>query len=245
MNKAACPSCGSGYNGKRCRSCGYESFGETNRSGNRRHTGVFYGADTASEKTIPQKPPSGQRNNTGKKQPMLGFVVLLTLIYSLMPVFRNWGLQLEAMEAKQTLVTPEPVVPAADSLTLYQDEALHIFTTKYDAGHFADNLTLYVQNNSQQDLELFADEVLVNQLTVQQELYCKAGANAIGKTWLKLDKTALKNAGNLPIRSLEFRLSVYSAQGTYLHSTDIIKLGETLNATSNDTPSSEEELYHG
>ena len=81
VKNTTCPGCGAGYNGRRCRSCGYESFGETSH---------------------PKRPASASAVPAPRKRwqlhPLIRFLLLLYLIYSLLPIFRNWGLKLEAME---------------------------------------------------------------------------------------------------------------------------------------------------
>lgn len=78
MNRTKCPGCGKAYNGRRCRSCGYEPF-----------------LETTSRKTAPSAPARKQEK---RQYPLIRFLLLLYLIYSLMPLLRNWGLKLEAME---------------------------------------------------------------------------------------------------------------------------------------------------
>jgi hypothetical protein len=40
-----------------------------------------------------------------RKHPLIRFLILLYLIYCLMPIFRQWGLKLEAMENSRS---PQP-----------------------------------------------------------------------------------------------------------------------------------------
>lgn len=82
MHKSVCPECGAGYSGKRCRSCGYEPFFEN--------------------PSVNKHVPSRKKQ---KKHPLLGFLILLALIAALMPVLRNWGMELEQVE--QTHVVSE------------------------------------------------------------------------------------------------------------------------------------------
>ena len=81
MKTRICPGCGAGYHGRRCRSCGFEPFPEV--PGQKKPSPA---------ETVPA--PKGQRN----RYPLLRFLILLYLIYALLPIFRNWGLKLEAME---------------------------------------------------------------------------------------------------------------------------------------------------
>ena len=78
MQNAICPGCGAGYNGKRCRRCGYEPFPEA-----KPHTAA------------PTNPVPRRKR---QKHPLIRFLILLLLIWSLLPLLRQWGQQLEAME---------------------------------------------------------------------------------------------------------------------------------------------------
>ena len=78
MQNAICPGCGAGYNGKRCRRCGYESFPEA-----KPHTAA---------------PTSPVPRRKRQKHPLIRFLILLLLIWALLPLLRQWGQQLQAME---------------------------------------------------------------------------------------------------------------------------------------------------
>ena len=152
VNQNTCPGCGAPWNGKRCRSCGYEPFREEPR----RRTA-----------------PSPKKKTTRKKRGFPGFLVLLVLIGAMIPILRDWGQKLEIMEEANRSVTQEAVIPDAELRTLYQGENLHIFTTEYDAAHLSDGLTLYIRNDSDRDLVLQA--VLQDPLTASvcsmEEIY--------------------------------------------------------------------------
>lgn len=79
MQKSVCPECGCRYRGTRCRHCGYESFAENRSAG----------------KSVTPKGPK-------RRHPFLWFLILLALIAALMPVLRNWGLELEEIEQSHT-----------------------------------------------------------------------------------------------------------------------------------------------
>ena len=78
MKSTNCPGCGKTYNGRRCRNCGYEPFPE------------------AAGRPSPQTAPVTKKQ--WKQHPLIRFLLLLYLIYSLMPLLRQWGLKLEAIE---------------------------------------------------------------------------------------------------------------------------------------------------
>jgi len=227
MRKMTCPSCGAPYNGKRCRSCSYEHFSEEIAHGNHTHRGEPLVIDAPVRKPLPRKDPFDCDRKARKKHPLLRFLVLLTLINSLMPMLRNWGLKLEAIEESHRTAAREPVVPAEDMVTLYRNGDIHIFTSAYDAEHFADSLTLYVQNDSRQDVTVYSTQLLINNYVIQDgSLYCEAGGNAIGKTWLYRDEELLKKAGISRIQSVSFRLEAFTGKGDFLFTTDLITLGQ-------------------
>ena len=76
VKRHVCPGCGAAWNGRRCRSCGYKSF----------------------PNAVNAAPAVPVRKKEKRTYPLLRFLLLLYLIYALMPLFRNWGLKLEAME---------------------------------------------------------------------------------------------------------------------------------------------------
>jgi hypothetical protein len=84
MASDRCPGCGGVYNGKKCRICGYIPF-----SGN----------------PLPDPPPQSKPKK--RSHPILGFLILLCVIAALIPLLRNWGLELEAREAA---LSPEVTV---------------------------------------------------------------------------------------------------------------------------------------
>ena len=162
---------------------------------------------------------------------MAGFLVLLALIHSMMPTLRNFGLKLEAMEESRGTVAREPVVLPEDMLTLYRAGELHIFASLQDARNLNDSLTIYVQNDSPEDVTVQSSVLLVNNYVIQSgSLYCEAGDNAIGKTWLHLDEEELRKARIRDISSVSFRLEVYDPEYNLLFPTELITLGQTVEA---------------
>lgn len=98
MGKNTCPGCGAGFNGKRCRSCGYEHFSEEIAHRGHTHQGEPLVIEAPARKPVPRKDPFGCDKKTRKKNPLIRFLILLYILYSLMPLLREWGLKLEAME---------------------------------------------------------------------------------------------------------------------------------------------------
>ena len=78
MKNMTCPGCGASYQGRRCRSCGYEAFPAVGSS--------------------PKTPSVPAAKRKRKNHPLIGFLILLLLIWALLPLLRSWGLKLEDME---------------------------------------------------------------------------------------------------------------------------------------------------
>ena len=91
MKNLSCP-------GRRCRGCGYEHFSEEIAHRGHTHKGEPLVISGNVRRPVPRKDPFGCEKKTGARRPMLRFLILLYLIYSLLPLFREWGLKLEAME---------------------------------------------------------------------------------------------------------------------------------------------------
>lgn len=224
MKKDTCPGCGAPYNGKYCRNCFYEHFSEETVPSCRKS---FPDSGFPEGKGVPKKNSSGGGKKVRKKHPLTRFFLLLWLIYSLMPMLRNWGFRLEAMEAGHRTVAREPVVPEEDLLTLWTEKGIHIFTTRTDAGNLNDSLTLYVENSTDTAVCVVSSVLLVNhEANACGSIWCEAGADAVGKTWLYLEEAELKKAGIQQIQSLSFCLEVSDRDSGTLFVTDLISLEE-------------------
>lgn len=222
MGRSTCPSCGAAYNGKRCRSCNYEHFSEEIAHGSHSHQGEPLVIDAPVRQPLPRK--DGCDRKQQKKRPLVRFLVLLTLINSLMPLLRNWGLKLEAMEnrpAAAITAQPEPVLQPENMVILHQEADITIFTTPEQ---FADlnDFCLYVYNESARNVTVSAGDILVNGSSLPHAaLVCKAHAGGIGKGWLEVDLSKWEAA---EIRTLSFRLTVLGQDGRSYFQTDEIHL---------------------
>lgn len=211
MRINTCPSCGGKFNGKRCRQCGYEQFTEEIGHGNHWHKGEPLVIDTPQRRPVPQKDPFGCGKKTRKKHPLLRFLVLLLLINSLMPMLRNWGLQLKAMEnrpAAMITAQPEPVLLPENMIIFHQEAGITIFTTPEQFEN-PNDFCLYVHNESPNSVTVSAGEIQVNGIELPHAgLVCKARPGEIGKGWLEPDIKEWESAGIQEIHSLSFDLAV-------------------------------------
>lgn len=215
MKKHTCPSCGSPYNGKHCRSCNYEHFSEEIAHGNHSHRGEPLVIDGPDRKPVPRKNPFGCDRKTRKKNPILRFLILLYVIYSLMPMLRSWGLKLEAMEDRRSAVTvhPEPVLQPENMVILHQEGGITLFTTPEQ---FTDlnEFRLSVYNESPVNVTVSAGDIRINGILLPHaSLVCKAGPDEIGRGWLETDIREGEASGIPEIHTLSFRLTVLRQDG--------------------------------
>ena len=215
MGKITCPSCGAPYNGKRCRSCNYEHFSEEIAHGNHTHKGEPLVIDSPVRKPVPKKDPFGCDRKIRRKHPLVRFLILLYLIYSLMPLFRDWGLKLEAMEESRSAVSvqPEPVLAPENMVILHREDGITLFTTPEQ---FADlnDFCLYVHNESGMKVTASAGEIRVNgSMLPHASVVCSARPGEIGKGWLEVDVSEWEAAGIRDIRTLSFELTVLRQDG--------------------------------
>lgn len=226
MDRSSCPSCGSSYNGKRCRNCGYEHFSEEIRHGNHTHRGEPLVIDSPTRKPIPRKDTFSCDKKTRKKHPLVRFLVLLALIQSLIPMLRNWGLKLEAMEDSRTVVAirPEPILIPENTVVFHQEDGITLFTTPEQFVR-PDDFCLYVHNESPTSVTVSARDIQVNGVALPHAaLVCKARSGEIGKGWLEPDIKEWETAGIQEISTLVFRLTVLGQDGRILFHTDEIHL---------------------
>ena len=221
MARYVCPSCGAVYNGKKCRACLYTNFGE----GASHKTGTVRTAVPVAENSpVPEK-------RARRKKPMARFFLLLTVIYSLMPMVRNWGLELKAIERQRggntVTVRPEPVVAEENKVILHEEQGVCIFADQEDFADFRDGLCLYAEyTGALAHVTVVMGDVKVNGCDMPfSTLVCKAqrGGN-IGKGWLELDEQDLEKNAIGQMESLSFTLTALGSNGRSLFTTEGITI---------------------
>lgn len=232
MARYICPSCGESYNGKRCRACNYEHFSEEIAHRGHSHRGEPLVIDTPVRKPIPRKDPFGCDRKTRKRffpkrerkqRPFAGVLTIFLLIYSFLPLVRQWGLELEAREEQ---VRMEQAVPE-DLVVLYEEGPITVSTQSHCLNEFPDSgLRLWVRNEQKQmDVYLTAKYVMADGFVLPDTgLYMECSADSLCLDTLYLDGENLKDAGIDQVRELTFVLVCVSDSQTTLFETDPITI---------------------
>lgn len=230
MAKYICPSCGARYNGKKCRQCLYENFGETIAHGSHTHKGEPLVIDSPVRRPIPKKDPFGcppkqkKQKSARQKNPVLRFLVLLFAIYSLLPMIRNWGLDLERREA--ALVQPEMAVPE-DLVTLWEEGPITISIQPHYLQNFAaEDPRIWVHNElNKMDVSVRTRYVMANGFVLPTSgLYVDAAGGLYGMGTLYLYEQELSDAHIGQVKELTFVLEAVDEDYTVLFVTDPITL---------------------
>ena len=238
MAGSFCPSCGASWNGRRCQACNYEHFSEEIVHGGHFHKGEPLIVDTPVRKPIPRKDPFDCDRQTRKTifprktkrpRPFVGLLTIFLLIYSTLPLIRNWGLELEAREKalRMEMELPE------DLVALHEEGPVSIFTQPRYLTEFPDSgLRIWLKN------DLKASDIYITDLYVMADgfvlpnagLYVEASADTYGMGTLYLDGDNLKDAGIRQVRELSFVLECLNDDYTTLFVTDPITITREVTA---------------
>ena len=207
MASYTCPSCGAPYNGKKCRACCYEHFSEEIAHGNHTHKGEPLVIDAPVRQPIPRKDPFGcgpkKQKRRKQKHPLIRFFFLLYMISFLLPMVRNWGLELERREQ----AAPEPA--PTNLVAIHEEEGITISVPgdQLTSPHWEEGLRIWVENRRDEDLTVSARYVMVNGFVMPNaSLYIQASNGKSGMGTLYLTEEDLSDAGIKEVQVLTFVL---------------------------------------
>jgi len=100
MASDICPSCGALYNGKKCCKCCFQPLDTDITRSIHKQKGAMRQRGALKQKPIPRKKYKNQKTAVSS---LLGFLILLVLIALMLPILRNFGTKLEAIEASQII----------------------------------------------------------------------------------------------------------------------------------------------
>lgn len=211
MARFICPSCGEPFNGKKCKNCEYEVFGDI---GNPELHGR---RDTHA--CMPSQPHTHAGNGHGapvqkkhqRKKLPAPIVVILVLLFA-GPLLNLVGAAvfgiIEAVDSISSYAEPEPEpIPMDTAKVIYSDGG---FTVWAD---WAENLAsgtvpVVVENHTDRNVDVSAQEIMLqgNFLSEDSVLYIPVSKGNTAMGTLYLDSASV--AG---IQSVSFRLCVYDA----------------------------------
>lgn len=215
MARLKCPSCGNPYNGKRCRNCLYEHFSEEIAHGNHTHEGEPLVIDAPVRKPIRRAKPFDCDTRT-KKRRIGRLPVLLAVLLALIGPVLDIVTEIVSDTISEVVHTaPEPLPIPEDGLTLYEDDSLRIIADWENGQAYEDGIRIYAENNSDYDLTVTAQEIIVNGWMMETSyLYCEAQKGRQGMGTLTLDEEYLRYAGISAVTEISFYLDIWD-QDTY------------------------------
>lgn len=230
MARYTCPSCGAVYNGRKCRECFYEHFSEEIAHGNHTHKGEPLVIDAPVRRPIPRKDPFGcdrkrpKARRQRRQHPLVGLLVILFVINAFLPMLRDWGLELEAME-EAAMAEPMP-----ENLTvLHQEGPITLYAQSEQLTDFDQGLRIWVKNElAKVDVYASPRYVTVNGFVMAYaSLYAEASADSYGMGTLYLDQQELLELGITQVQEMTFVLEVVDEDYTVLFETEPITLSAT------------------
>lgn len=240
MTNRRCPSCGHCYNGKRCKNCLYEPFGDIKPSFELHPAPASrWETPTVRRQSPPARPGypprSRKQSNTGKAVlKRLGIVwAVIVLLTGFLPVLFEM-----VSDVGSSFVTaapePEPVPLPADGTVIYQDADIQVIADWDGQVPVEGDIPIFVQNFSNKNLIVCTDGVSINGcMTDEVFFYCDAYRNSVSKATLWIDMDTLQDMGFKEVRCLQMAIDVmdddynmimddaiYDTGGVYVHELD-------------------------
>ena len=229
-----CPSCGHSYNGKRCKNCLYEPFGEVRPSYE-----LHQAAPEPRQKTAPKQevypsrpgpirtPYAGNRKkkySPGKTiLKRLGTVwAVILLLTGLMPILFE---MIDDVGSSFVTAVPETVPLPANGIVIYEDADIQI-TADWDGAPIEGDIPIFVQNFTGKDLIVSTDGVAINGCMVTEVFfYCNAYRNSVSTATLWIDMDALSAMGIQKGQHIRMSVDVTDEDYTMLTENILVELG--------------------
>ncbi|MDY3224662.1 MAG: hypothetical protein SOW84_02135 [Candidatus Faecousia sp.] len=211
MAKLICPCCGKPYNGKRCKSCLYESFSEEITHGLHSHNGEPLIVDDTVRKPIPRRDPLACDPKTKKRSArVLILVAVILLMVALMSVAISVYTSVSAM--RRTVVQlPDASLPE-NGTTLYEADGILIVADWKDGLENPDRFAIAMRNDTGRNLTLCAKQVIVNGYLMDRSLLsCQAPKGHTGADDFSLNQEELAYSGIDAVQSLSIALLAYDS----------------------------------
>lgn len=201
MARLKCPCCGKPYNGKKCDECLYEPFGDVEVHNHAHGTYGIPATQTwksviqteAEERkpvvvSAPQQTSHRKTTHAGKRLLPIFLIPIICIVLSLLfELVVGIFVLSDTLDGFFTEEVPSPEVPS-ERFTLYQDDDITIFTPWRPNTPIETDLTVFVENNSVQDVVIHSSMAAVNGIMAEDVLfYCEAETGTIGVGTLWID----------------------------------------------------------
>lgn len=213
MAMRKCPSCGQRYNGKRCKNCFYEPFGEVTTSFD-----LHQDMELPQQEAAPSRPrvPARPGTTRTRRKSRGGGVKWVAIVWSLLMVTGVLGSVVsyifEAVEdvgSNFLQATPESVPLPADGYVLYEDADVLILADWDGVSPIAEDVPIYVENFTGKDLVVCTDGAAINGcMTNDVFFYCDAYQNSVCRATLWVDEQTLEELGIKEIESLRLAIDI-------------------------------------
>lgn len=224
MASYQCPSCGKPYNGKKCRSCLYETFTEEITHGLHTHRGEPLVIDAPVRRPIRRKNPFvwDKRTRTRKNKFSWVGVALVLIIVLAEPVINGLVNLLEsAGNAAESVVRvharPEPeswpdqmqVTMPAEGTVLLDRDGIRVAADWQDGDAFDGQIRLVLENNTDRPLWLTTESIVVNGFVMQYgSLFALADPGQTEEGYFYLDEQEVLGAGITQFQEISFQMEV-------------------------------------
>lgn len=219
-----CPSCGKPYNGKKCRSCLYETFTEEIGHGLHTHRGEPLVIDEPVRRPIRRKNPFvwDKRTRTRKNKFSWVGVALVLIIVLAEPVIGGLVNLLESVgNAAESVVRvharPEPeswpdqmqVTMPAEGTVLLDRDGIRVAADWQDGDEFDGQIRLVLENNTDRPLWLTTESIVVNGFVMQYgSLFALADPGQTEEGYFYLDEQEVLGAGITQFQEISFQMQV-------------------------------------
>ena len=203
MTSRRCPSCGHSYNGKRCKNCLYEPFGDV------RPSFELHREEALPRREAPPIRPSAPPSRSGypprsrgrRKQSQAGKTIfkrlgtvwaVILLLTGLLPMLFE---VMDNVGSSYMTATRETIPLPAEGTVLYEDADIQVIAD-WDGTPIDDNIPVFVRNFTGKNLTVCTDGVAVNGcMTDDVFFYCDAYRDSVTRADLWVEPDVLAEMG--------------------------------------------------
>lgn len=218
MTRSTCPSCGAPFNGKKCRSCLYETFTEEYAHGNHTHQGEPLVIDAPVRSPIPKQdpfecPPKRTAPGPARQYHREKALFRPLFIFLLLAAIGIFSSAISVFISRSNFQRSQPTPDLSNLTVLYADDQYTIRSDFQEGQTYGQGFHIYLENNTRRAVTLYADKLIVNGYLIDHSpLYCAAKRRGSGWDAFQIDGEALAKAGIEQVETLSFSLGIYDSQ---------------------------------